>query len=120
MMRSKTWRILAVLALVGLMGCQSSGRAMSPWRVQRVPAWPPPLTNTAPRSASPFVSPWPRSESAQIGKPVPIPTPDPLRKGGASLSNEINVLVVGVLLVFFVVAAPDGVIGLFRKFTKKK
>ena len=90
-MRSQTRRILAVLALVGLIGCQSSGRAVSPWRVQRVPAWPPPLTNTAPRTASPFVSPWSRSEPAQIGKPVPIPTPDPLRKGGASLSNEINV-----------------------------
>jgi branched-chain amino acid transport system permease protein len=36
-----------------------------------------------------------------------------------TISNEINVLVVGVLLVFFVVAAPDGVIGLFRKFVKK-
>jgi branched-chain amino acid transport system permease protein len=32
-----------------------------------------------------------------------------------TISNEINVLVVGVLLVLFVVAAPDGVIGLFRK-----
>lgn len=90
-MRSQTRRILVVLALVGLMGCQSSGRAVSPWRVQRVPAWPPPLTNTAPRAALPSVSPWSRSEPAQIGKPVPIPTPDPLRKGGASLSNEINV-----------------------------
>jgi branched-chain amino acid transport system permease protein len=36
-----------------------------------------------------------------------------------TISNEINVLVVGVLLVFFVVAAPDGVIGLFKKFMKK-
>jgi branched-chain amino acid transport system permease protein len=32
-----------------------------------------------------------------------------------TISSEINVLVVGVLLVFFVVAAPDGIIGLFRK-----
>lgn len=32
-----------------------------------------------------------------------------------TISNEINVLVVGVLLVLFVVAAPDGIIGLFRK-----
>ena len=32
-----------------------------------------------------------------------------------TISNEINVLVVGVLLVVFVVAAPDGVVGLFRK-----
>ena len=28
-----------------------------------------------------------------------------------TISSEINVLVVGVLLVFFVVAAPDGIIG---------
>ena len=32
-----------------------------------------------------------------------------------TISNEINVLVVGVLLVVFVVAAPDGVLGLLRK-----
>ena len=32
-----------------------------------------------------------------------------------TISNEINVLVVGVLLVLFVVAAPDGVLGLFRR-----
>jgi branched-chain amino acid transport system permease protein len=32
-----------------------------------------------------------------------------------TISNEINVLVVGVLLVLFVVLAPDGVLGLFRK-----
>jgi branched-chain amino acid transport system permease protein len=32
-----------------------------------------------------------------------------------TISNEINVLVVGVLLVFFVVAAPDGILGLFKK-----
>jgi branched-chain amino acid transport system permease protein len=35
-----------------------------------------------------------------------------------TISNEINVLVVGVLLVFFVVAAPDGIVGLFRKWTR--
>jgi branched-chain amino acid transport system permease protein len=35
-----------------------------------------------------------------------------------TISNEINVLVVGVLLVLFVVLAPDGVIGLFRKWTR--
>ena len=29
-----------------------------------------------------------------------------------TISSELNVLVVGVLLVLFVVAAPDGVIGL--------
>jgi branched-chain amino acid transport system permease protein len=32
-----------------------------------------------------------------------------------TISNEINVLVVGVLLVVFVVAAPDGMLGLLRK-----
>jgi branched-chain amino acid transport system permease protein len=37
-----------------------------------------------------------------------------------TISNEINVLVVGVLLVLFVVLAPDGVIGLFRKLMRKK
>jgi len=36
-----------------------------------------------------------------------------------TISNEINVLVVGVLLVLFVVLAPDGVLGLFRKFFRK-
>jgi branched-chain amino acid transport system permease protein len=34
-----------------------------------------------------------------------------------TISNEMNVLVVGVLLVVFVVAAPEGVVGLFRKLT---
>jgi branched-chain amino acid transport system permease protein len=37
-----------------------------------------------------------------------------------TISNEINVLVVGVLLVLFVVLAPDGVIGLFRKLMGKR
>jgi branched-chain amino acid transport system permease protein len=37
-----------------------------------------------------------------------------------TISNEINVLVVGVLLVLFVVAAPDGVFGLFKKLTRKR
>jgi branched-chain amino acid transport system permease protein len=32
-----------------------------------------------------------------------------------TISSEINVLVVGVLLVVFVVAAPEGILGLFRK-----
>jgi branched-chain amino acid transport system permease protein len=35
-----------------------------------------------------------------------------------TISNEINVLVVGVLLVLFVVLAPDGVIGLFRRWAR--
>ena len=32
-----------------------------------------------------------------------------------TISNEINVLVVGALLVLFVVLAPDGIVGLFKK-----
>jgi len=32
-----------------------------------------------------------------------------------TVSNETNVLVVGVLLVVFIVAAPEGILGLFRK-----
>ena len=32
-----------------------------------------------------------------------------------TISSEINVLLVGVLLVVFIVAAPDGIIGLYRK-----
>ncbi len=32
-----------------------------------------------------------------------------------TISNEVNVLVVGVLLVLFVVLAPDGVLGLLKK-----
>ena len=35
-----------------------------------------------------------------------------------TISNEINVLVVGVLLVLFVVLAPDGIFGLFRKWLR--
>jgi branched-chain amino acid transport system permease protein len=37
-----------------------------------------------------------------------------------TISSEINVLVVGVLLVLFVVLAPDGVLGLFRKFVRNR
>lgn len=33
-----------------------------------------------------------------------------------TVSGEVNVLVVGVLLVFFVVAAPEGIVGLFKRF----
>ena len=33
-----------------------------------------------------------------------------------TISSEVNVLVVGVLLVVFVVAAPDGILGLFRRY----
>lgn len=37
-----------------------------------------------------------------------------------TISSEMNVLVVGVLLVVFVVAAPEGIIGLYRKFFPAK
>jgi len=37
-----------------------------------------------------------------------------------TISSEINVLVIGVLLVLVVVFAPDGVIGLFKKFVKNR
>jgi branched-chain amino acid transport system permease protein len=37
-----------------------------------------------------------------------------------TISGEINVLVIGVLLVLFVVFAPDGVLGLFKKFLKNR
>jgi branched-chain amino acid transport system permease protein len=37
-----------------------------------------------------------------------------------TISNEMNVLVVGVLLVVFVVAAPDGILGLFKRFFSRK
>jgi len=35
-----------------------------------------------------------------------------------TISGEINVLVIGVLLVVFVVAAPDGVLGLFKRWLR--
>jgi len=35
-----------------------------------------------------------------------------------TISNEMNVLVVGVLLVVFVVAAPEGVLGLFKRWIR--
>jgi branched-chain amino acid transport system permease protein len=37
-----------------------------------------------------------------------------------TISSELNVLVVGVLLVVFVVAAPEGIVGLFRRFFVRK
>jgi len=37
-----------------------------------------------------------------------------------TLSSEMNVLVVGVMLVIFVVAAPEGIIGLYRKYFARK
>jgi branched-chain amino acid transport system permease protein len=36
-----------------------------------------------------------------------------------TISSELNVLVVGVLLVVFVVAAPDGILGLFKRWTRR-
>jgi len=36
-----------------------------------------------------------------------------------TISNEINVLVVGVLLVLFVVLAPDGILGLVKKLMRR-
>lgn len=37
-----------------------------------------------------------------------------------TISSEMNVLVVGVLLVVFVVAAPEGILGLFKRFSTRK
>jgi branched-chain amino acid transport system permease protein len=35
-----------------------------------------------------------------------------------TISGEVNVLVVGVLLVLFVVLAPEGILGLFKRWLK--
>ena len=32
-----------------------------------------------------------------------------------TISSEVNVLVLGMMLVFFVVAAPEGILGLLRR-----
>jgi len=37
-----------------------------------------------------------------------------------TISSEMNVLVVGVMLVVFVVAAPEGILGLWRRYVQKK
>ena len=37
-----------------------------------------------------------------------------------TISSEMNVLVVGVMLVVFVVAAPDGILGLIRKLKRPR
>jgi len=37
-----------------------------------------------------------------------------------TISGEMNVMVVGVMLVVFVVAAPEGILGLFRKFISSR
>jgi len=36
-----------------------------------------------------------------------------------TVSSEMNVLIVGVLLVVFVVVAPEGIVGLWRKWTRR-
>jgi len=37
-----------------------------------------------------------------------------------TISSEVNVLVLGVMLVLFVVGAPEGIIGLVRRFRRKR
>lgn len=37
-----------------------------------------------------------------------------------TVSSEMNVLLVGALLVVFIVAAPEGIVGLFRRFARKR
>jgi branched-chain amino acid transport system permease protein len=37
-----------------------------------------------------------------------------------TISSEVNVLVLGVMLVLFVIGAPEGLIGLFRKLRQRK
>jgi branched-chain amino acid transport system permease protein len=37
-----------------------------------------------------------------------------------TISSELNVLIVGILLVFFVVAAPEGILGLVKKLRRKE
>ena len=37
-----------------------------------------------------------------------------------TITSELNVMVVGVLLVVFVVGAPEGIVGLFNKFWKRR
>ena len=36
-----------------------------------------------------------------------------------TVSSEMNVLIVGVLLVLFVVLAPDGIVGLVKKWLRR-
>ena len=35
-----------------------------------------------------------------------------------TISSELNLLIVGVMLVFFVIAAPEGIVGLLRKWRR--
>jgi branched-chain amino acid transport system permease protein len=37
-----------------------------------------------------------------------------------TISSEVNVLVLGIMLVLFVVAAPEGLIGLFRRLGRRR
>jgi branched-chain amino acid transport system permease protein len=37
-----------------------------------------------------------------------------------TISSEVNVLVLGIMLVLFVVAAPEGLIGLVRKLRPRR
>jgi branched-chain amino acid transport system permease protein len=37
-----------------------------------------------------------------------------------TISSEVNVLVLGIMLVLFVVGAPDGIIGIFRKLARRR
>ncbi len=37
-----------------------------------------------------------------------------------TISSEVNVLVVGVMLVFFVVAAPEGILGLVARLRRRR
>jgi branched-chain amino acid transport system permease protein len=37
-----------------------------------------------------------------------------------TISSEVNVLVLGVMLVLFVVVAPEGIIGLIRRVLRKR
>jgi branched-chain amino acid transport system permease protein len=37
-----------------------------------------------------------------------------------TISSEVNVLVLGIMLVLFVVAAPEGIIGLIRRVRLKR
>jgi len=37
-----------------------------------------------------------------------------------TISSEVNVLVLGVMLVLFVVAAPEGILGLIRRASRHR
>ena len=52
--------------------------------------------------------------------------PDPYFLGTAqqvatvTISSELNLLIVGVVLVAFVILAPEGLVGLFQRLTRRK